>query len=78
MQGENGIQIRMDPDPKHWWRHFGKCPNKSRDPLGAFLVMSPDVSTKNPHPANRKQEEPLGLLSALSLQLSDILGINLL
>jgi hypothetical protein len=29
--------------------HFGKCPNRSGDPLGAFLSMSP---------ANRKQGYP--------------------
>ncbi len=50
--------------PKEYWRsfqqrqiHFGKCPNRSGDPLGAF----PSVS-----PANRKQGYPLGQLPSMS------------
>ncbi len=43
--------------------HFGKCPNRSGDLLGAF----PGVS-----PANSKQGYPLSLLPSVSLQLSDM------
>ncbi len=37
--------------------HFGKCPNKSGDQTGAFPTRSP---------ANRMQEDPLGLSPSVS------------
>jgi hypothetical protein len=43
--------------------HFGKCPNRSGDPLGAF----PNVSL-----ANRKQGYPLVLLPSVSPHISDM------
>jgi hypothetical protein len=43
--------------------HFGKCPNRSGDPLGAFPSMSP---------ANRKQGYPLRQLPTVSPNIPDM------
>ncbi len=33
-----------------YWIHFGKCPNRSGDPLGAFTSVSPAIGSKvSPH-----------------------------